>query len=127
GELRTGDALHRVGVQFAAGVLEYRLDRAPLGGVTEIARRLRVDVIDPSVHSLIEGGPSERRRFLDWGVFHVEPSYLSAWRRYRRALGQRNAALKQGASGAAAVAWDQALIAAAEEVHSARSRYVGAL
>ncbi|MBN1238062.1 MAG: AAA family ATPase, partial [Gammaproteobacteria bacterium] len=91
-ELRAGDDLRRIGVRFAAGQLEFRLDRAPVAGVTDIAALVRVDVIDPSIHSLIEGGPSERRRFIDWGVFHVERSYLPAWRRYRRALGQRNAA-----------------------------------
>jgi DNA replication and repair protein RecF len=37
-----------------------------------------------------------RRRFLDWGLFHVEPDFLSLWRRYSRALKQRNALLKQG-------------------------------
>ena len=124
GELRTDGELRRLGVRFAAGELEFRLDRQPVASVTEIASLLRVDVIDPSVHRLIEGGPSERRRFLDWGVFHVEHDYLTAWRRYRRALGQRNAALKQGAGGAAAAAWDRALVDAAVHVDTSRARYV---
>jgi DNA replication and repair protein RecF len=126
-ELRRDEDVRRLGVRFASGDLEFRVDRLSVAGVTDIARLLRVDVIDPSVHNLIEGGPSERRRFLDWGVFHVEPDYLPTWRRYRRALGQRNAALKQGARGAAAAAWDQALIEAAEKVDAARNRYVARL
>ena len=43
-----------------------------------------------------------RRRFLDWGLFHVEPEFLPLWRRYARALKQRNALLKAGAGDAAA-------------------------
>ena len=72
----------------------------------------------------IEGGPHERRRFLDWGVFHVEHDYLAAWRRYRRVLGQRNAALKTGQSDGS---WDEGLLEAGLVVDSARTRYVQAL
>ena len=70
---------------------------------------LPVHAIDPSMHALVEGGPSERRRFLDWGVFHVEPRYLADWKRYRRVLGQRNAALKRGADDAELRVWSTAL------------------
>src|SRR5690606_35194803 len=78
GELRLGTESRRLGVSYNAGALEFRIDRKPAASVTEIARLMRVDVIDPSVHKLIEGGPSERRRYVDWGVFHVEQDYLTA-------------------------------------------------
>jgi DNA replication and repair protein RecF len=93
----------------------------------DLAAVLRADVIDPSVHRLVEGGPSERRRFLDWGVFHVEHDFLGAWRRYRRVLGQRNAALKSGAHGPSIDVWDKALVEAAIEVDRARRQYVEGL
>ena len=65
-----------------------------------LAEALPLQVIDPDVHSLIAGGPESRRRYIDWLAFHVEPGYLEAWRRYRRALKQRNAALKSGGNPA---------------------------
>ena len=77
--------------------------------MAQLAELLPVHAIDPSMHALVEGGPSERRRFLDWGVFHVEPRYLDAWKRYRRVLSQRNAALKRAASGAELRPWSMAL------------------
>jgi len=123
-EQRTADRLRRIGVGFNARGITYRIDRRPVDSVTEVARCFAVDVIDPGVHWLIEGGPSERRRFLDWGVFHVEHGYLAAWKRYRRVLGQRNAALKAAASRAALEPWDHALIEAGNEVTRARSAYV---
>ena len=46
------------------------------------------------MHRLIEEGSARRRRLLDWGVFHVKHEFLRAWRRYQRALQQRNAALR---------------------------------
>jgi DNA replication and repair protein RecF len=78
------------------------------------------------MHGLIGGGPSLRRRALDWGVFHVERSYLASWRDYRRALAQRNAALKQRARGAGLAVWDEGLMSAGERVDAARRRYVSA-
>ncbi len=64
--------------------------------LAELPAAFFVEVIDPEVHRLVEGAPGERRRWLDWGVFHVEPSFLDHWVRFSRALRQRNAALKQG-------------------------------
>ncbi len=111
---------HRLGVKLSAAGLETRLDGSSAVGIAELARTLPVHVIEPTSHQLIEGGPSKRRRFLDWGVFHVEQGFLEAWRRYRRVLGQRNAALKQGQGTAA---WDTAFVEAGAAVDGARSRY----
>ena len=111
---------HRLGAALGPGSLELRLDGEPAGGMATLARVLPVHVIEPNIHRLIEGGPRERRRFLDWGVFHVEPLYLDNWRRYRRVLGQRNAALKQGRG---ARAWDEGFLEAAAAVDLPRSRY----
>ena len=35
-----------------------------------------IQLILPDSSDLILGAPKERRRFLDWGTFHVEPPYL---------------------------------------------------
>ena len=126
GEVREGQAVRRIGIAFSAGNLEVRIDGGNEQSLVELARTFPVHVIDPRAHDLIEAGPSERRRFLDAGVFHVEQAYLDAWRGFRRALGQRNAALKQGASGQLGI-WDGVFLQSAEEVHAARERYVQAL
>jgi DNA replication and repair protein RecF len=100
------------------------VDGAPAKG-SEIAEILPVQTIGPDSHRLIEGGPSERRRFLDWGVFHVEHSYLEAWQRYRRVLGQRNAALQRGGEAASELrVWTDALADAGEDIDRVRRAYV---
>lgn len=111
-------------VGFARGALDVRIDGQTGRRTSELAEILPVHVLEPGMHSLIAEGPSHRRRFLDWGVFHVEHAYLAAWREYRRALGQRNAALKAGISGGAFEVWNQQLIAAAARVDHAREAYV---
>ena len=121
GELDSNEVKHHLGVALGKEGLRLRLDGKTPTGIATLAPILPVHVIEPSIHRLIEGNPRERRRFLDWGVFHVEPRYLDSWRRYRRVLGQRNAALKQGQG---ARTWNEGFLAAAAAVNEARSRYV---
>jgi len=123
-EIATAARNRRVGVAWAGGRLEKRIDGEPAAGTAALAGLFPVHVIDPSSHELVQGTPSERRRFLDWGVFHVEHGYLDAWRRYRRLLGQRNAALKSAAGPDELRAWSTPLAEAGETVHGLRSRYL---
>ena len=53
-------------------------------------------LMEPDSHLLVSGQPEVRRKYLDWGMFHVEHGFLSTWRRYSKALKQRNAALRRG-------------------------------
>ena len=86
-----------------------RVDGAA-GTRADLARALPTQILEPASHELVSGPPAGRRQFLDWGVFHVEPSFLPAWQRYRRSLQQRNAALK-ARNAAAAWNWDDSLVA----------------
>jgi DNA replication and repair protein RecF len=124
GEVGTQTGVHRLGVAFGAGHLTKRIDGQEAAGMASLAAMLPVYAVDPSSHALVEGGPSERRRFLDWGVFHVEHGYLPAWKTYRRVLGQRNAALKAGSGAAVLRAWTAALVEAGEAVDRSRRAYV---
>jgi DNA replication and repair protein RecF len=89
-----------------------------------LALLLPVQIIDPEVHHLIEEGPSRRRRYLDWGVFHVEPSFVGHWQRYQQALRQRNAALKSRQPHPAILAWNSDLLHYGSLVTDARSHYL---
>ena len=119
-----GQGTRQLGVAYRDGHLEKRIDGKPASGMAELAEILPVHALDPSMHGLVEGGPSERRRFLDWGVFHVEHSYLDAWKRYRRVLSQRNAALKRAGSPAELRPWSLELAEAAAVVDRHRRLYV---
>jgi DNA replication and repair protein RecF len=117
----------RVGVRKArSGETEIRLDGTK-ATVADIARLMPVQVIAPGSQILIEGGPSYRRRFFDWGAFHVEHSFNEQWQRLVRATRQRNAALRSGVPARAVAAWDEALVESGEAVTAARMRFVKAL
>jgi DNA replication and repair protein RecF len=62
--------------------------------IGQLVRECAVVCFEPGSHALIAGAAEERRRYLDWGVFHVEHEFLSGWRRYQRALKQRNSLLR---------------------------------
>jgi DNA replication and repair protein RecF len=124
GEAEAEGVSRRLGVAYRAGRLEKKVDGQPAAGMAQLAALLPVHAIDPSMHGLVEGGPSERRRFLDWGVFHVEHDYLDTWKRYRRVLSQRNAALKHSAGSAELRPWSEALVEAGTTVEQSRRRYL---
>ena len=124
GEVHYRERSHKLGISVDGGGRQLRLDGQSGPAMSALAQILPVFVIEPSVHFLIEGGPGERRRFLDWGVFHVEHGYIPAWRRYRRVLGQRNAALRAAQHPGS---WDKVIVAAGMAITEARERYVDAL
>lgn len=90
----------------------------------ELVRGFPVQVMEPGMHRLLQEGPGYRRSFLDWGVFHVEHQFLPAWRRFQRALKQRNHALRARATAREISTWNPELAEAAAQVHQQRSAHV---
>lgn len=127
GRIDTSGLSQPIGMRVSPTGIEARFGGQPVSGLAELATRLPVQAIDPEVHRLVDGGPQERRRYLDWGVFHVEPRFVEHWRRYQRALRQRNAALKAGQPVQLVQAWDAELTEAGEVVREHRDRYMSRL
>jgi DNA replication and repair protein RecF len=115
-----------LGAEWSAGEPRFRLGGRSIRSAVEMAEVLPLQVIDPGVHRIIEEGSARRRRLLDWGVFHVKHEFMPAWRRYHRALEQRNAALRSGAAMQAVAIWDPELISAGTLVDQARCSYIAA-
>jgi DNA replication and repair protein RecF len=114
----------RLGLIQAGGRWAGRVDGRTPGALAAVLGHCAVVCFDPGAHALISGASEERRRFLDWGVFHVEPGYTETARRYQRALRQRNSALREQRPDAELDAWDEELAAAAEPVRAARAGYL---
>ena len=115
---------HKAGLRHTGQVWEGRLDGASVSHLGEFCAALAVVTVEPGSHSLIMGSAEERRRFLDWGLFHVEPDFLSIWRRYARALKQRNILLKNHSRPGELEAWEQEMSAAGERVTQYRQNYI---
>ncbi|MDD6276913.1 MAG: DNA replication/repair protein RecF [Clostridia bacterium] len=52
-------------------------------------------VFSPSVLSIIQDGPSEKRKFIDIAISLIKPNYASLLSKYNKAVFQRNSLLKQ--------------------------------
>ena len=109
-----------IGVRNGRGGLAIRFDGDSSAGAAALAEALPLQVVDPEVHSLVAGGPERRRRYLDWMAFHVEQGYLGNWRRFRRTLRQRNAALREAARAEVMAGWDREFAHSALIVHETR-------
>jgi DNA replication and repair protein RecF len=116
----------RLGFEQADGRWRARVNGAAASKLSDALRHCAVVAFDPGAHALISGVSDERRRFLDWGVFHVEPNYPELARRYRRTLNQRNASLRDGSAGGLDI-WDEELARAALPLAAARRRYAETL
>ena len=117
----------QAGVERNASAWTGRINQASCARMSEFARMLPLVLVDPENHALVEGAPANRRSFLDWGLFHVEQSYLADWRRYSRLLRQRNAALRAHAAPALLEALERPMADAATAVEVLRGRYVASL
>jgi DNA replication and repair protein RecF len=128
-EWREGaDARHRrAGLRHTGQTWMGRLDGQSVAQLGELCAALAVVSFEPGSHALVTGGGEPRRRFVDWGLFHVEPDFLPLWRRYARALKQRNALLKSGVGGQQLDAWDHELAEAGEPLTRYRRQYLDQL
>ncbi len=101
---------------------------APLRGSAEMLGAFRAVLFCPAHLSIIDGGPGERRAFLDIAIAQTSQSYVYYLSNYRRFLTERNALLKRYASGIKVTPeeWEtyaEQLSLAAARIHSERKRY----
>ncbi len=124
GEIGIAERRLALGVEGSADGLRAKVAGERAGSLAELASVFPVQIIDPEVHRLIEEGPSRRRRFMDWGVFHVEPQFVRHWQSYYQVLKQRNAALRRREPRLVVCAWDADLIRYGGLLSEARTRYI---
>ena len=123
-KIAQGTKVHTVGMQKSPESMTIRLSGNTVSKATELTEVLPIALLEPGLHRLIEEGPEYRRKFLDWGVFHVEQSFSVCWSNFKRLLQQRNAALKSGWTYSQIRHWDQELITMAEQIDALRRQYL---
>jgi len=119
-------ATHQLGMERGADYWSARHNGGDVTQLSELTQLLPHVLLEPSSHTLVSGPPDGRRKYLDWGVFHVEHDYLMLWRRYNRVLKQRNAALRQS-NLLVVKSLDPQFISLGEKLHQARTHHAGLL
>lgn len=95
--------------------------------IADLAHLLPMQVITPEGLTLLNGGPTYRRAFLDWGLFHQYTEFHRLWSDLKRLLKQRNAALNQVRDYTELKFWDIELAKLAHSVSEMRAMYAEAL
>lgn len=122
-----GDQVRRLGLGREGQRWQARVD-GQAATLAQLVRTCAVVSFDPGSHALIAAGAEERRRYLDWGVFHVEHDFLPTWQRYQRALKQRNSLLRAGERDESLyLVWERELAQGAEQVTRWRRAYLDRL
>ena len=141
GEAKLGARVHKdelarvYEVDLAPGTRKVRLDGKAVRPLARYFGAFNVVVFTPEDLALPRGAPGDRRRFLDRGVFNLEPSYLATATDYDKVLRTRNSVLRQAAQGALGgrqvdellAVYDAQLARYAVEIVAARSRFLATL
>ncbi len=83
-----------LGIQLDGKSYEIRINQQANLLRSDLAYALPLQLIHPKSYELLDAGAQARREFLDWGVFNDNENFLGAWRRFKKALAQRNSLLK---------------------------------
>jgi DNA replication and repair protein RecF len=104
------------------GVARFRLGTEAVKTASVLARQLPLVFVSADSQRLLSDGSDQRRKQLDWLMFHVEPTYQHVFSRYKRALSQRNAMLraKSVANKDERLAWSMEMAGAGEDLHRLR-------
>lgn len=99
-----------------------KMDYDAISNWSLLAKRLPLCLLSSISYQFLSDGPKVRRQFLDWILFHVEPTFFPAWKRIQRILKQRNAALKAQLQLKEITCWDEALTQDAEHIDKLRQK-----
>ncbi len=95
---------------------------------SEVVGHLSAVIFAPQMTAIVEGGPEERRRYLNLALAQAIPHYARALVEYGKVLEQRNALLKllaeRGGDASQLDVWDQALAQPGAELLARRMEAV---
>jgi len=92
--------------------------------LSELAKNIAVQIVTPESFKLFFGGPKERRRFVELGMFHVKHDSTNQGREFNRVLKQRNACIRHHLNNATLEYWTGQFCQLSEEIAEVRSRYI---
>jgi DNA replication and repair protein RecF len=131
--VREGRELLIEGTIAAQGRNRVLVNRQPLRRTRDLLGALRVTVFAPSDLGLLQGGPAERRRYLDELLVACHPRWDALIGEVDRILRQRGVLLKQAAGRLTPSiettldVWDEKLASAGSSLASARAELLARL
>jgi DNA replication and repair protein RecF len=90
---------------------------------SELTHLMPTQIISPDRGFVVGGPPKLKRSYLDWGVFHVNPSILKTYKSYNKALKNTNALLTNN-NTKQLDHWLDQIAKLSVEISSARADYI---
>ena len=112
---------------FTNSITTIKIDGEQKKRLSELAKNIAVQIITPESFKLFFGGPKERRRFIDLGLFHVKHEFSHQWREFSHVLKQRNACLRASNAETMVDYWTDVFCQHSDLVDQSRTEYVSAL
>jgi DNA replication and repair protein RecF len=109
------------------GGLDFELDGEAVRGRSRIFGQFPLVLLSPEKAVISQGGPEQRRRFLDQLICFGSVTYLDTLQRYQRALKQRNSLLMARGGpgdGASLETWETELARLGVDITVRRQRFL---
>ncbi len=106
------------------GQIQIRMNGENVQKVSVLAKQLCIALISPDNLALLEGGPTERREFIDWGCFYHFAEYSKLHQDFRKLLKQRNVILQQKQPQSYLQAWDDLFVSLSMQINEYRQKYI---
>ena len=120
--IKDSDQKIKIGLKKSSNNTELYIAGHKQKKVSHQARLIPLGIITTNSQKLLNEGPKTKRKFLNWGVFHVEHTYSDLMIKYNKILIQRNSALRTKDRGYRA--WDNQLIKYGKEITTLRKKYL---
>ncbi|MEK8089641.1 DNA replication/repair protein RecF [Thermithiobacillus plumbiphilus] len=125
GEIEGDGKHHRVGILRDRHTRTIKIDGQVVDSAWRLLEIMPILAMTADNSQILSDSPQQRRRLLDWGLFHVEPRYGELLQGFRRALRQRNAWLKSRPAGNNP--WDRPFLDFGLGLEQLRQDYISAL
>jgi len=115
---------------ITSALTNIKIDGQRYNRLSVLAKNIAIQIVTPESFKLFFGGPKERRRFIDLGMFHVKHDFSNQWKNFNRVLKQRNACIRLGEGNRSTCNksmlpyWTEQFCQLSIEVSDLRSAYV---
>jgi len=99
------------------------VNKQKINNNSTLTHLLPIQIISPDKGFIVGGAPKLKRSYLDWGVFHMEPTMLKTYKSFSRALKNTNS-LFSGGDNKQVDCWLFELATLSVEISLARTNYI---
>ena len=118
------DRAVNTGIRKSGKETEIRHNGERVKSVSEQAKNVVVQTAIPDNAKVLTGSPKDRRKWIDWALFHVEHDYLQVWHSYHHALRNRNALLRKPTKDDEFFVWEDMMATTAKKLGNMWRNYL---